>query len=46
MRNYLQPIQARYKEISDEEIIQIIQKNTPYIQELAEKKIQEVYKKT
>ena len=45
MRIYLQPIQERYQNISDQEIIEIIQKNTPYIQGLAEKKIQEVYKK-
>ena len=45
MRAYLQPIQERYKETSDEEIIKILEKNTPYIKEIAEKKIQEVYKK-
>jgi len=45
MRAYLQPIQEKYNHISDEEILQTIKKNTPYIQELAEKKIQEVYKK-
>jgi tryptophanyl-tRNA synthetase len=45
MRAYLQPIQEKYHEISDEEIINILAQHTPYINEIAQKKIQEVYKK-
>ncbi|MDD2537302.1 MAG: tryptophan--tRNA ligase [Candidatus Absconditabacteria bacterium] len=45
MRNYLAPIQKKYHAISDEEVIHMLAKNTSHIQEIAQKKITEVYKK-
>jgi len=42
---YLKPIQKRYRTISDEEIITILAKNKEKVGAIAEKKIQDVYKK-
>lgn len=42
---FVQPIQAKYAQISDQEIIEILEKNTKKVNEIAQKKIQEVYKK-
>jgi tryptophanyl-tRNA synthetase len=45
MRNYLQPLQEKYRAITDAEIITLLEHNKHTINELSEKKIQEVYKK-
>ncbi len=42
---FLKPIQERYTQISDQEIIDLMKKNAVYVNELANKKIQEIYKK-
>lgn len=42
---FLNPIQERYKKITDKEIIDLIEKNTKIVKKMAEKKIEEVYKK-
>ncbi len=42
---FVQPIQKRYSEISDQEIIDIVEKNTKKVNELAQRKIKEIYKK-
>lgn len=42
---FLRPIQERYAQISDQEIIDLMKKNAVYANELAQKKIAEVYKK-
>lgn len=42
---FVQPIQAKYAQISDQEIIELLEKNTKKVNEIAQKKIQEVYKK-
>ena len=43
--NFVKPIQEKYAKISDQEIIDLVQKNTKKVNELAQKKIEEVYKK-
>lgn len=42
---FLKPIQEKYTKISDQEIIDLVEKNTKKVSELAQKKITEVYKK-
>jgi len=42
---FLKPIQERYAKISDQEIIDLMKKNAVYVNEIAQKKIAEVYKK-
>ena len=42
---FLRPIQERYNQITDEDIIKIIKESTPKAQAIAEKKLDEVYKK-
>jgi len=42
---FLKPIQERYVEISDQEIIDLMKKNSAKMNEIANKKIAEVYKK-
>jgi len=42
---FLKPIQEKYAKISDKEIIDLLRKNTKKVNELAQKKIEEVYKK-
>ncbi len=42
---FLKPIQERYAQISDQEIIDLMKKNALYVNELANKKIAEIYKK-
>ena len=42
---FVQPIQKKYAEISDQEIIDLVKKNTKKVNELAQKKIEDVYKK-
>lgn len=42
---FVLPIQKKYAEISDQEIIDLVSKNTKKVNELAQKKIEEVYKK-
>ena len=43
--SFVQPIQKRYAEISDETIIALVNKNTKKVNEIAQKKIEEIYKK-
>ena len=43
--DFLNPIQERYAQISDQEIIDLMKKNAVYVNELAQKKLAEVYKK-
>jgi tryptophanyl-tRNA synthetase len=45
MRAYLKPIQENYVQISDEEMIAVLQRGKDAVTPLAEKKIQDVYKK-
>lgn len=42
---FVQPIQEKYAEISDQEIIELVKENTKKVNELAKKKIEEIYKK-
>ena len=42
---FVQPIQEKYAKISDKEIIDLLKKNAKKVNELAQKKIAEVYKK-
>lgn len=42
---FLDPIQERYNQISDQEISDMLAKNNEIVNSIAEKKIQEVYKK-
>ncbi|HKL44379.1 MAG TPA: tryptophan--tRNA ligase, partial [Candidatus Absconditabacterales bacterium] len=42
---FLKPIQERYSQISDQEVIDLLAKNAKYVNEIAEKKIQDVYRK-
>ena len=42
---FITPIQEKYKTISDEDIINLLQKNAKQANELAQKKIEDVYKK-
>ena len=42
---FVKPIQEKYKKISDKEIIDLLKKNAKKVNELAKKKIEEVYKK-
>jgi serine/threonine protein phosphatase PrpC len=41
----VRPIQEKYAKISDQEIIDLVEQNTKKVNELANKKIKEVYKK-
>jgi len=45
LRAFLQPIQEKYDQISDQEIKDLLKKNAIKANEIAEKKIQEVYEK-
>lgn len=45
MREYLKPVQERYRAIDDGEIIALLEKNKEKVAAIAEKKIQEVYQK-
>ncbi len=42
---FLRPIQEKYAQISDQEIIDVVKKNTKKVNAMASKKIEEVYKK-
>ncbi len=42
---FVQPIQEKYAKISDEEIINLLEKNKKIVNEISEKKIAEIYKK-
>ena len=42
---FVKPIQEKYAKISDQEIIDLLKKNAEKVNKLAEKKIEEVYKK-
>jgi tryptophanyl-tRNA synthetase len=42
---FLKPIQEKYAKISDQEIIDLLKENTKKVNVLAQKKIEEVYKK-
>ena len=42
---FVQPIQEKYTQISDKEITDLLEKNAKKVNELAQKKIEEVYKK-
>lgn len=41
----MKPIQEKYAHISDQEIIDLVKKNTKKVNEIAQKKIEEIYKK-
>lgn len=43
--NFVKPIQEKYAKISDKEIIDLLEKNAKKVNELAQKKIEDVYKK-
>lgn len=43
--SFVQPIQERYAKIADKEIIDLLEKNAKKVNEIAQKKIEEVYKK-
>ncbi|MEI8008415.1 MAG: hypothetical protein WCI00_03145 [bacterium] len=43
--NFVKPIQEKYAKISDKEITDLLKKNAKKVNELAQKKIEEVYKK-
>lgn len=45
LMDFLKPIQARYAEISDEEVSTLLAKNAKVANKIAEKKIQDVYAK-
>jgi serine/threonine protein phosphatase PrpC len=45
MKETLKPIQANYNEISDEEVCKILHEHSKKANEVAEKKIKEVYAK-
>jgi len=42
---FVQPIQKKYAEISDKEITDLLERNAKKVNELAQKKIEDVYKK-
>lgn len=42
---FLKPIQEKYAKITDKEILDLLAKNAKVVDEIAKKKIQEVYKK-
>ena len=42
---FLTPIQEKYNQISDQEISDMLTKNNKKVNEIADKKIQEVYEK-
>jgi len=43
--SFLKPIQEKYAKISDQEIIDLLAKNAKIVNEIAQKKVQEVYQK-
>ena len=43
--NFLQPLQKRYAEITDEEVIKMLKEGENAVAQIAEKKINEVYQK-
>ena len=43
--SFLKPIQEKYAKITDEEIIVLLKKNSVKVNEIANKKIAEIYKK-
>lgn len=43
--SFVQPIQERYAKISDKEIIDLLEKNAKKVNEIAQKKIKEIYRK-
>ncbi len=45
LMKFLKPIQAKYAEITDQEIIDLLAKNAKIANEIAEKKIKDVYEK-
>ncbi len=45
MMAFIRPIQEKYAKIKDEEIVDLLEKNAKTMNKIAEKKIQEVYKK-
>jgi hypothetical protein len=45
MMDFLRPIQQKYNQISDQEVINLLAKNAKYINEIAQKKIQDIYNK-
>lgn len=42
---FLEPIQQKYNLISDQEVIELLETNSKYINEIAKKKIEDVYEK-
>ncbi len=45
MMAFLTPIQDKYNQISDKEVIDLLAENAKYVNKIAEKKIQDVYQK-
>ncbi len=45
LQAFLQPIQAKYAQISDQEVLDLLKKNGQKANEIAQKKIQDVYQK-
>ena len=45
IREYLKPVQEHYRAITDEEIVTLLESNKLKVSSIAEKKVQEVYKK-
>ncbi len=45
MMAFLKPIQDKYNQISDKEVLDLLAENAKYVNQIAEKKIQEVYEK-
>ena len=43
--NFLKPIQEKYAQISDKEVLDLLAKNAKVVNEIASKKVEEVYKK-
>ncbi|MEI8252957.1 MAG: hypothetical protein WCG25_04335 [bacterium] len=42
---FLKPIQEKYNQISDQEILDLLERNAKIVNEIANKKVEEVYKK-
>jgi chorismate mutase len=42
---FLKPIQDKYNQISDQEVLDLLAENAKYVNEIAEAKIKDVYEK-
>jgi serine/threonine protein phosphatase PrpC len=45
MMDFLVPIQEKYNQISDQEVIDLLKENAEYVNQIAKDKIDDVYKK-